>query len=64
MCLSTVYLNDMTEQQILAKNVMLIECEGNSIILTDLMERKTVVEGSLMKADLTEGYVVIKSEVA
>lgn len=61
MCLSTAYSNSKTEDNILMKNVMMIECLDGKIILTDLMERKCEIEGSLIKADLTEGYVILKT---
>lgn len=61
MCLSTAYMGSMTEDNILMKNVMLVECEEGKVILTDLMERKCTVDGSLVKADLTEGYVILKT---
>ena len=60
MCLSTVYKNKMTPETVLMKNVMSIECRDGVVILTDLMERQVAVEGTLEKANLVDGYVVIK----
>ena len=60
MCLSTVYKNKMTPEAVLMKNVMSIECKDGLVILTDLMERQVAVEGTLEKANLVDGYVVIK----
>ena len=60
MCLSTVYKNNMTPETILMKNVMSIECRDGMVILTDLMERQMAVEGSLEKANLVDGYVIVK----
>lgn len=60
MCLSTVYNGSQDENNVLAKNIALIECNDDSIILTDLMERKTEIKGSLLKADLAEGYVIVR----
>ena len=42
------------------KNVMSIECRDGMVILTDLMERQMAIEGTLEKANLVDGYVVIK----
>ena len=39
---------------------MTIECKDGVILLTDLMERQVAVEGTLEKANLVDGYVVIK----
>ena len=60
MCLSTVYKNNMAPETILMKNVMSIECRDGMVILTDLMERQMAVEGTLEKANLVDGYVIVK----
>ena len=60
MCLSTVYRNKIAPEAVVMKNVMSIECKDGTIILTDLMERQVAVEGTLEKANLVEGFVVIK----
>lgn len=60
MCLSTVYRNSVTPDEIIMKNVMTIEQKDGAILLTDLMERQVAVEGTLEKANLVDGYVVIK----
>ncbi len=62
MCLSTVYSNKIDENNILMKNVMSIETKGNFLILTDLMERKMEIKGSLIKANLVDGYVIVRPE--
>ena len=63
MCLSTVYKNNMAPETILMKNVMSIECRDGMVILTDLMERQMAVEGTLEKANLVDGYVIVKEAV-
>ena len=60
MCLSTVYRNTLTPDAVVMKNVMTIESKDGVIILTDLMERQVAIEGTLEKANLVDGYVVIK----
>lgn len=60
MCLSTVYKNSMTPETILMKNVMSIECHDGMVVLTDLMERQVAIEGQLEKANLVDGYVIVK----
>ena len=64
MCLSTVYKNTRTEENIVLKNVMRIDCKDGCVILTDLMDRTVAVEGVLESANLVDGYVVIKETVA
>ena len=60
MCLSTVYRNTLTPEAVVMKNVMTIEFKDGVIVLTDLMERQVAIEGTLEKANLVDGYVVIK----
>ena len=63
MCLSTVYKNSMAPETVLMKNVMSIECRDGMVILTDLMERQMAVEGTLEKANLVDGYVIVREAV-
>ena len=60
MCLSTVYKNSRSEENVVLKNVMRIDCEDGCVILTDLMERTVAIEGTLESANLVDGYVVVK----
>ena len=60
MCLSTVYKNQMAPETVVMKNVMAIECRDGCVILTDLMERQMAIEGSLERANLVDGFVVVK----
>lgn len=60
MCLSTVYKNTMEPASILMKNVMQIECKDGCVILTDLMDRSLSIEGTLVSANLVDGYVIVK----
>ena len=60
MCLSTVYKNKLAPEMVMMKNVMRIECKDGMVILTDLMERQMAVEGTLEKANLVDGYVIVK----
>ena len=46
------------------KNVMTIEQKDGVIILTDLMERQMAIEGTLEKANLVDGYVIVKEKVS
>ena len=64
MCLSTVYKNVRSEENIVLKNVMRIECKDGCVICTDLMERSVAIEGTLESANLVDGYVVVKETVS
>ena len=60
MCLSTVYKNQKEEASIVMRNVMRIECRDGNVILTDLMDRTTSIEGTLQEANLVDGFVIVK----
>ena len=64
MCLSTVYKNEKTPENVVLGNVMLINCEGGMVKLTDIMGREAVVAGEILSADLTGGTVVIKTKAS
>ena len=64
MCLSTVYRNTLTPDAVVMKNVMTIESKDGVIVLTDLMERQVAIEGTLEKANLVDGYVIVKAAEA
>ena len=63
MCLSTVYKNTMAPEAVVMRNVMSIECRDGMVILTDLMERTCAIEGTLEKANLVDGFVIVKEPV-
>lgn len=60
MCLSTVYKNAKTEENIVMRNVMSITVEEDTVILTDLMERTVAIQGKLVSANLVDGFVVVQ----
>ena len=60
MCLSTVYKNTMEESSIVMKNVMRIDCTDGLVILTDLMDRTVEIPGTLVQANLVDGFVIVK----
>lgn len=63
MCLSTVYRNTLTPENVMMKNVMRIECRDGMVIITDLMERQMAIEGDLEMANLVDGVAVIKEKI-
>jgi predicted RNA-binding protein len=50
----------MEPAAIVMKNVMAIECSDGKVILTDLMERQVEIVGTLEKANLVDGYVIVR----
>ena len=63
MCLSTVYKNTLAPETIAMRNVMRIECKDGLVILTDLMERQVVIEGTLEMANLVDGLAIVKENI-
>ncbi len=63
MCLSTVYKNSKTPENVVMKNVMRIECKDDMVIITDLMERQLAIHGRLAEANLVDGIVVVQESV-
>ena len=63
MCLSTVYKNKYAPEAVVMRNVMSIECRDGLVILTDLMERQVAIEGSLEKANLVDGFVIVRENI-
>ena len=64
MCLSTVYKNDRSPESVVMKNVMRIECKDGAVVLTDLMDRTVAIEGALVSANLVDGFVIVKENIA
>lgn len=63
MCLSTVYKNTKTDDAVVMRNVMRIECKDGCVIITDLMDRSMVIEGTLSEANLVDGFVIVKESI-
>lgn len=59
MCLSTVYREKIEPDNIIMKNVRTIECHGQTITLTDLMDRQITIKGELTQANLTDGFALV-----
>ena len=59
MCLSTVYREKITPDNIIMKNVRTIECHGSTITLTDLLDRQITIRGELTQANLTDGFALV-----
>ena len=60
MCLSTIYRGSVEQNNMLMKNVRMIECRDGRIVLTDLMERQLSIEGELVMANLVDGVAVVR----
>ena len=47
MCLSNVYENSVEQKNLILSNVQRIDCKDGFVVLVDLFERETRVEGRL-----------------
>ncbi len=59
MCLSTVYNKSVEDENILLRNVQKITVDGDTLVLTDLLESEMIVKGRLVMADLVNGRVIV-----
>ena len=60
MCLSNVYKNEVSDANLLARNIADIKIENGKVYFTDIMGVRTVFDGELAQIDLTENYIIIK----
>lgn len=60
MCLSNVYKNEKSRENLLLQDVAAIDADGGKVTLTDLFGRKLTVEGTVRHADLTGGVVILE----
>lgn len=57
MCLATVY--NKRAETVICKNVTNIRIDDGDIVLTDIMDNETVVQGKITMANLVDGVVHI-----
>ena len=62
MCLSTVYKNEVSDANMLARNIADVRIENGKILFTDLMGIRTVFDGTLEKVDLMDNYIIVKED--
>ena len=62
MCLSTIYRDSVAQDNMVMKNVRMIEYRDGEIVLTDLMERQMTLAGELIMANLVDGVAVIREK--
>ena len=60
MCLSTVYKNEKTPQNVVMSNVQRIDVQDGQLLLTDLMDREMVIVGKLLSVDLVGGVAIVR----
>ena len=60
MCLSTVYNKEKAPQNVIMSNVQRIDIEEGQVILTDLLDRQTVINGVLVMVDLVGATAIVR----
>ena len=64
MCLSTIYKDCVEQDNMLMKNVRMIEYRDGKVVLTDLMDRQVEIEGELIMANLVDGIALVREKNA
>ena len=58
MCLATVYRDNGETREKVCENIAHVEFDGSRTIMTDILKRKTEVEGFPKTMDLSGGVIV------
>lgn len=61
MCLSDIYKNEISDMNLLAKNIAEIKVVDGELVFTDIMGIRTTFQGSLEKIDLMENNIIVKA---
>jgi len=61
MCLSTIYQNSRSDENIICKFVARIDVEGDTLTFTDVLGDQVTAQGRLLSADLSGGTVIFQS---
>ena len=62
MCLSTIYMNEKQDDNILCRFVAKINADGDKLTFVDVMGASTTITGPRVSADLTAGTVIVAAE--
>ncbi len=64
MCEGTAYVVRDGQERKVMENVILIQPEGDEILLADLLGKRQIVRGTIKKIDLLKHLVVIAESAA
>lgn len=62
MCLSTIYKNAKSDDNVVCRFVATITVDGDKLTFVDVMGETTTIVGRLVSADLTAGSVVVAAD--
>ncbi|MBR3296295.1 MAG: CooT family nickel-binding protein [Firmicutes bacterium] len=60
MCLSNVYRSELSDNNLMFKNIADLKLDGDTITMTNILGIPTSVRGTVKKIDLLENYIIIE----
>ncbi len=60
MCLSNVYRSELSDNNLMFKNIADLKLDGDTITMTNILGIPTSVRGKVKKIDLLENYIIIE----
>lgn len=60
MCLSDIYKNEISDMNLLAKNIAEIKVVDGELVFTDIMGIRKTFKGNLELIDLMDNNIVVK----
>lgn len=64
MCLATVYREAISQRKSLYENIALISFKGETLIFTDVLNRKFEIKARIKTIDLTEGIIILDNKLS
>ena len=62
MCLSNVYKKEVSDSNLMFRNIADIGFDGEELTLTDIMGIRRSIKASVKKIDLLENYIIVDPE--
>ena len=60
MCLSNVYRSELSDNNLMFKNIADLKLDGDTITMTNILGIPTSVRGTVKKIDLLDNYIIIE----
>ena len=60
MCLSNVYSDDPSDDNLLFRNIADLKLDGDTITMTNILGIPTSIKGRVKKIDLLENYIIVE----
>ena len=59
MCLSNVYKNELSDENLMFRNIADISFDNGSLTMTDIMGIRRSIQASVKKIDLLDNYIIV-----